>query len=85
MWLIFALYPSRLYQFWDYHPDVGYIVAGGYTASSGYSKAVYISEDYGQTRSFLTNLPYGNSKWQHGCLVIVNTTTIFVAGGTGKA
>ena len=57
-------------------------MAGGNSPST---KAVYISQDFGQTNSLLTNLPYGGSYIRGGCLLIVNTTTIFVSGGYGKA
>ena len=66
-------------QFWDYHPDVGLIVAGGINPAS---KSVYISDDLGQTDSRLTDLPYGSgSSVYGGCLLVINKTTIFVAGG----
>ena len=72
---------SSFLQFWDFHPDVGLIVAGGNNPAS---KEVYISKDYGKTNYLLTNLPYGSSYVSGGCLVIVNSTTVFVAGGYGK-
>ena len=73
---------SSFLQFWDFHPDVGLIVAGG---NSPASKEVYISKDYGKTNSLLTNLPYGSYNYvSGGCLVIVNSTTVFVAGGYGE-
>merc|ERR1711974_393563 len=44
---------------------------------------VDISRDYGKTVETLSNIPYasGCSYLRSGCLVIVNTTTVFVAGG----
>ena len=70
-------------QFGDYHPDVGLIVAGGINPAS---KSVYISDDLGKTDSRLTDLPYGSgSSVYGGCLLIINKTTIFVAGGYCKS
>ena len=73
-----------MHQFWDYNPKVGLIVAGG---SSPKSVNLNISRDNGLTVETLTQIPYGwcNSPttkyiWQ-GCLVIINETTVFVAGG----
>ena len=71
---------SSSYQFYDFHPDVGLIVAGG---SSPNSKKVELSTDYGYTKRSLPDLPYGlsSSYLTRACLVIINTTTVFVAGG----
>ena len=69
------------YQFYDFHPDVGLIIAGGLFPAS---KKVEISTDYGQTKTSLPDLPYGSDDLSSACLVIVNTTTIFVAGGSGE-
>ena len=74
------------FQAWDYHPQVGLIVAGGYNP---YSTSMNISRDYGKTVEELANIPYANTGcntaaiWG-GCLVIVNTTTVFFAGGYGE-
>ena len=44
-----------------------------------------ISRDNGLSAETLTNIPYGwcsNSKYIYGgCLVVINETTVFVAGG----
>lgn len=45
---------------------------------------VEISKDYGQTKQFLSDVPYSDNSFQGGCLVIVNSTTIFVAGGRSE-
>ena len=42
-----------------------------------------MSTDYGQTKTTFPNLPYGGI--QYGCVVIVNETTAFVAGGYGSS
>ena len=68
-------------QFYDFHPDVGLIVAGAHNPSS---KKVELSTNYGQSKTSLPDIPYG-SGWNHGaCLVIVDSTTVFVAGGRSK-
>ena len=69
---------SSSYQAWDYSPEVGLVVAGG---SSPWSRTVHISTDHGRTYSLLTNLPYGSYYVQGACILIVNETTLFVAGG----
>ena len=69
---------SSSYQAWDFNPDVGLVVAGGNSPSS---KSVHISKDFGRSYSFLTNVPYGSSYVYGACLLIVNATTLFVAGG----
>ena len=63
---------------WDFHPEVGLIVAEG---SSPRSKKVYLSTDFGQSHTALTDIPYGSSYVYGGCVVIVDTTTAFLAGG----
>ena len=41
-----------------------------------------ISQDFGHSIETLTNIPYGCGGYIYGgCLVILNTTTVFVAGG----
>ena len=89
--LIFALlwpfleipfHHSRQESFWDYNPDVGLIVAGGSSLN------VNISRDNGLTVETLTKHPYGwtsSYKYLDGaCLVIINETTLFVAGGKSE-
>ena len=72
---------SSFWQFYDFHPDVGLIVAGG----RDHARKVDISTDNGKTKTSLPDLPYGtstnNAGLHRGCLVIINTTTVFVAGG----
>jgi len=71
-------------QVWDFHPDVGLIVAGEYTygQQSLQSKKVDLSTDYGQTKTTIAEYPRSAAKfWSNGCMVIVNTTTVFFAGG----
>ena len=73
---------SRRFQFWDYNPQVGLIMAGGYNPQK---MNLNISRDNGLTVETLTQIPYGwCSSYKYiwaGCLVIVNETTVFVAGG----
>ena len=73
---------SSSHQAWDFNPDVGLVVAGGGNPSS---KSVHISTDFGRSYSFLTNLPYGSSYVYGACLLIVNSTTLFVAGGRDRS
>ena len=68
-------------QFSDYHPDVGLIVAGGLFNEP--SNQVEISTDNGQTTGRLPDLPYGDALCG-ACLAIVDTNTVFVAGGLGE-
>ena len=68
---------------YDFHPDVGLIVAGG-SAPIESAKKVELSTDYGYTKTSLPDLPYGDEMVMAGCLVIINTTTVFVAGGYSK-
>jgi len=69
-----------MYQNWAYHPDVGLIVAG---AHSPKSKEVELSTDYGQTKTSLGVIPYASAYGvlKGACVVIVNKTTVFLAGG----
>lgn len=63
---------------WDFHPDVGLIVAGGRHPPS---KKVEMSTDYGQTKTSLGDLPEGCNFVSHACMIIVNKTTVWVGGG----
>ena len=65
---------------WDFHPDVGLIMAGG---AFPLTKAVVRSTDYGHTFTSLPEMPYGVSGQGvfGSCLVIIDSTTIFLAGG----
>ena len=65
---------------WDFHPDVGLIVAGGQQPQNN---KVELSTDYGQTKESLGNLPYGCDWLSSGCMIILNKTTVFLAGGQG--
>ena len=79
IFIVIPFHHCRISQFWDYNPEVGLIVAGG-----GDPKSVNlnISRDNGLTVETLTQIPYGCGKYiSAGCLVIVNETTVFVAGG----
>ena len=73
-------------QFYDFHPDVGLVVAGG-----GYGlpyNQIEISTDGGKTKRRLPDLPYGAAHWGGSlcgaCLAVVDTNTVFVAGGEGE-
>ena len=46
-----------------------------------YSKRLELSDDYGQTKETLADLPM---RMKSACLVIVNTSTIFMAGGSSS-
>ena len=64
---------------------MGLVVAGGDFGRSGGSLKVELSTDYGQTKTSLPDIPYGlNNRVNDACLVIVNSTTLFMAGGYGK-
>ena len=83
IFIVIQFHHSRQYQFWDYNPKVGLIVAGG---DSPQSVNLNISRDNGLTVETLTEIPYGwcSGSYKYisaGCLVIVNETTVFVAGG----
>ena len=72
-------------QVWDFNSNVGLIVAGENTYGQLYSKKVDLSTDYGQTKTTLSEYPVSATTfWAGGCLVIVNTTTVFFAGGRSK-
>ena len=58
------------FQAYDFRSDVGLIVA--------YEVGVELTTDYGQTKTNLGSEPSG-FMW-FGCVVIVNQTTIFLAG-----
>ena len=74
----------RTYRAWDHDPDVGLILAGSVYPLS---KAVEMSRDYGRTFTALPEMPYGPSGIGQdagvfgACLAIVDSNTIFVAGG----
>ena len=77
-------YVSSTLQAWDFHQDVGLIVAGGDGDSK--SKKVELSTDYGQTKTSLPDIPYAINNWMtSACLVIVNETTVFMAGGHSES
>ena len=72
---------SRKGQAWDFRQDVGLIVAGGRWPDS---KKVERSVDFGQSKTSLPDLPHGyprDTYLEDACLSIVNSTTVFVAGG----
>ena len=63
----------------DFHPDVGLVIAGGYNGTE--MDIVEMSrrgQDLGRKFEKLPNLP---KQLEESCLVIINSTTIFVAGG----
>merc|ERR1712117_543668 len=69
-------------QSWDFHPEVGFIIAN----AGGFSFKVEFTDDHGQTMTNLPDYPIksiypGAAHWQQGCVVIVNKTTAFFAGG----
>ena len=71
---------------WDFNPNVGLIVAGG---NDPISWNMNISRDHGKSIETLTNIPSqyscsGTPRIYGGCVVIVNKTTIFAAGGRGE-
>lgn len=72
-----SIYSNR--QLWDYHPDVGLIVASGYYPRT---KKVELSTDL-QTKTSLPDIPYGCNFLADACFVIVNKTTVFLGGGKG--
>ena len=62
-------YNFRLFAGWDFSPEVGIVVAGGYTESDPYAKnTAEISTDYGATFHSLPNLP---EVLHSNCIVIV--------------
>lgn len=69
---------SKNGQCWDYRPDVGLIIAGGLN-----TRNVDWSTDYGQTKTSIEipgdYRPGGDLSY--ACAAIVNTTTVFLAGG----
>ena len=79
IFIVIPFHHSRIWQFWDYNPQVGLIQAGG---QNPYSISMTRSQDFGLSVETLTDIPYVCGSYIHsGCLVIVNTTTVFVAGG----
>ena len=76
----------RRYSSWDYNQNVGLVVVGGYGITA---KNLNISRDL-RTVKTLTDIPYlrcgqySNSMLQSACVVIINETSIFVAGGMGE-
>ena len=88
---------SSIEQFYDFRPDVGLIMAGGTVIRDEreeISRNVTLSNDYGQTKETLTVLPSTliaaednelyNIGLRSACLVIVNASHIFIAGGTSE-
>ena len=64
---------------WDFHPDVGLVLAGGVEGGSMIQiDGVEISEDYGITFRELAPLP---KTIYVGCAVIVNESTVYHIGG----
>ena len=64
---------------YDFHPEVGLVIAGGYNGTE--MDVVEMSQpgqDLGRRFERLPNLPM---QLTYSCLVIINMTTIFVAGG----
>ena len=85
---VIPFHHCRSGQAWDYDPRVGLIVAGGrtLTTQSTHSINMNISRDYGKSIDILTDLPAKFSNMYNqgiygGCVVIINETTIFYAGG----
>ena len=64
--------------FVDFNPDVGFIMAGGYDPRS---LKVEWSDDYGQTKTDLPDVPINGPYLVGACLVIINATTVWMAGG----
>ena len=88
-----SFYLCRYYQLWDYNPYnplVGLVVAGGTGSVSVFSVKLNISQDLGKSAKTLTDIPLqyscssSNKYINGGCLVIINDTTIFTAGGEGE-
>ena len=78
----------RYNQFWDYRPQVGLVVAGGHSPDS---PKLNISRDLGKSADTMANIPYqyscssrGRNYIDRACLIIINETTIFTAGGYGE-
>ena len=73
-----------IYRAWDFEPSVRLVLAGGVYPLS---KAVEVSRDHGRTFTALPEMPYGPSGIGQdagvfgACLAIVDSKTIFVAGG----
>ena len=81
---LFNLFSQAQSQLWDFrreYPEVGVVVAGGSGGGNGGGKEVYQSLDFGQTSTYLTDIPYGGDILYNGCLVIVDETTVFVGAG----
>ena len=82
IFIVITFHHSRQRQFWDYNPQVGLIMAGGLNPQS---ISVTRSQDFGLSVETLTDIPYACGSTIHrGCLVIMNTTTVFVAGGLSE-
>ena len=80
----------RQWRAWDFTQEAGLILAGGIIP---WTDVVERSTDYGKSFQQIQTMPYGgNGRTQRtqqrtagrvagACLVIIDTTTVFVAGG----
>ena len=69
---------SRYHKAWDFHPQVGLIISGGYSHQTGMMNQVERSVDYGVSFQELAPIPI--RIYSH-CLTIVDETIVFAAGG----
>ena len=86
-WKHFIKYKSvhRQGRAWDFTEEAGLILAGG---GNPYPTIVEQSTDRGKTFQQIQTMPYGGNGKQRraghvqgACLVIIDATTVFVAGG----
>ena len=66
------------HQIYDFHQGLGDIVGNSYT------KSFARITDYGKNKISLPPLPYGGESVIGPCVVYVNETTIFYAGGISE-
>ena len=88
IFVVIQFHHSRKYQFWDYDPQVGLVQAGGI---SPYSNSVTRSQDNGVSAETLSDFSQlyttscsGSAFHYAGCVVIINETTVFGAGGRSE-
>ena len=70
---------NRKGRAFDFHPEVGLVIAGGYNGTE--MDIVEISRPGQELARKFERLPNLPKQLEESCLVIINSTTIFVAGG----
>ena len=70
-----------VYRAWAFSPDLGLILAGGFSKEAGLLDAAEVSEDFGVSFSALPALPRAV---EGSCLVVVDDRAIIIGGFDGN-